>query len=132
MEPPPSRAAGSSTLLTTILPPLTWAEAIYSPKVDSSALVGEYWLAAAKFRIDIHADRVASKSNLANAQVDSAGVRWSSLELYNARRVHTELLDPQVSLAFSLYGLSAARPLVQSQSDPLTALGREEKSHSTT
>ena len=101
----------------------------YSPKVDSSALVGEYWLTAAKFGIDIYIDRVESKSNLADGP---SRFDWSSLKLYNARHVQAELPSPEVSLAFSLYGLSAARPLVQSQSDPLTALGRKEKSQSTT
>ena len=38
----------------------------YSPKADSSPLVGEYWLRASKANLDIYVDRVESKSNLAD------------------------------------------------------------------
>ena len=38
----------------------------YSPKVDSSELVGVYWLAAASAKTNIYIDRVESKSNLSD------------------------------------------------------------------
>lgn len=38
----------------------------YSPRVDSCALVGEYWLLACKYSIDPYIDRVESKSNLSD------------------------------------------------------------------
>eukprot|EP00435_Cladocopium_sp_Y103_P013062 s2693_g3.t1 len=38
----------------------------YSPKSDSTAMVGEYWSLAAQSAIDIYIDRVESKSNLAD------------------------------------------------------------------
>ncbi len=38
----------------------------YSPKRDSSRVVGDYWLLAAKFKIFVYIDRVESKSNVAD------------------------------------------------------------------
>ena len=38
----------------------------YSPQVDSSPLVGDYWLKAAAAGLDVYIDRVESKSNLAD------------------------------------------------------------------
>eukprot|EP00435_Cladocopium_sp_Y103_P053256 s448_g17.t1 len=38
----------------------------YSPKTDSTALVGEYWALAAQHALEIYVDRVESKSNLAD------------------------------------------------------------------
>jgi len=38
----------------------------YSKISDSSAIVGEFWLTAAKLNTDIYCDRVSSKSNLAD------------------------------------------------------------------
>ena len=38
----------------------------YSPKTDSSELVGIYWLTAAAHRVSIYIDRVESKSNLSD------------------------------------------------------------------
>ena len=38
----------------------------YSPKVDSSVIVGEFWLMAASLKSSIYIDRVESKSNLAD------------------------------------------------------------------
>ena len=38
----------------------------YSPKVDSSELVGVYWLMAASSKVSIYIDRVESKSNLSD------------------------------------------------------------------
>ena len=90
----------------------------YSPKVDSSALVGEYWLTAAQLGVDIYIDRVESKSNLADGP---SRFDLDIMHLYNAHRVQAKLPDPSVSLAFSLYGNGTASPLVQSQSDTLTA-----------
>ena len=38
----------------------------YSSKSDSSALIGEYWLTAAKHSLEIYIDRVESKSNISD------------------------------------------------------------------
>ena len=38
----------------------------YSPQVESSPLVGDYWLKAAAAGLDVYIDRVESKSNLAD------------------------------------------------------------------
>lgn len=38
----------------------------YSPKIDSSELVGVYWLTAAAQKVSIYIDRVESKSNLSD------------------------------------------------------------------
>ena len=38
----------------------------YSPKADSCALAGSYWILAAKHEIESYIDRVESKSNLAD------------------------------------------------------------------
>ena len=38
----------------------------YSPKIDSSAIVGEFWLLASRLRLQVYIDRVESKSNLSD------------------------------------------------------------------
>ena len=38
----------------------------YSPKVDSCALVGDYWLQVATMALEVYIDRVESKSNVAD------------------------------------------------------------------
>ena len=38
----------------------------YSPKTDSSALVGQFWLLAAQAKTEVYIDRVESKSNLSD------------------------------------------------------------------
>ena len=38
----------------------------YSPRTDSSPLIGDYWLVAAAHGIDVYIDRVESKSNLSD------------------------------------------------------------------
>ena len=38
----------------------------YSPKVDSCALIGAFWLQASAQKIEVYIDRVESKSNLAD------------------------------------------------------------------
>ena len=38
----------------------------YSPKMDSTAIVGEFWLLASTLRLQVYIDRVESKSNLAD------------------------------------------------------------------
>ena len=38
----------------------------YSSKADSSSLIGEYWLLAAKYSLEIYVDRVESKSNISD------------------------------------------------------------------
>eukprot|EP00972_Heterocapsa_arctica_P014830 2185739-Heterocapsa_arctica.AAC.1 len=38
----------------------------YSPKRDSSRIVGDFWLLAAKFKLFVYLDRVESKSNVAD------------------------------------------------------------------
>ena len=54
----------------------------YSPKADSSALVGEYWLIAARPGIDIYIDRVESKSNVADCP---SRFDLHAMQLYNVR-----------------------------------------------
>lgn len=49
----------------------------YSPKTDSSIIVGEFWLMAASLKSSIYIDRVESKSNLADGPS-----RHHYLELY--------------------------------------------------
>jgi len=55
----------------------------YSKISDSSAIVGEFWLTAAKLNADIYCDRVSSKSNLADppsrlesSLLESLGAIW--------------------------------------------------------
>ena len=55
----------------------------YSPKVDSSVIVGEFWLMAASLKSSIYIDRVESKSNLADGpsrlnfdELYQMGGRW--------------------------------------------------------
>ena len=38
----------------------------FSPKRDSSAIIGDYWILAATHEIDIYIDRVESKSNISD------------------------------------------------------------------
>ena len=63
----------------------------YSPKVDSSALVGEYGFCAAELGIDIFIDRVESKSNPSDGP---SRLDCSTMSLYNARCVQHNLPDP--------------------------------------
>ena len=56
----------------------------YSPKADSAAIVGDYWLLAAKHKILIYVDRVESKSNISDgpsrrdfALMQIMGLEWS-------------------------------------------------------
>ena len=56
----------------------------YSPKVDSSSLVGDFWLLVARSRAFVYIDRVESKSNLADgpsrfsfSEVLSLGAVWT-------------------------------------------------------
>ena len=57
----------------------------YSPKVDSGAIVGEFWLLAAQLRVHVCIDRVESKSNLADGpsrnqfdEIKGLGGSWTS------------------------------------------------------
>ena len=57
----------------------------YSPKVDSGAIVGEFWLLAAQLRVHVYIDRVESKSNLADGpsrnqfdEIKGLGGSWTS------------------------------------------------------
>ena len=57
----------------------------YSPKVDSGAIVGEFWLLVAQLRARVYIDRVESKSNIADGpsrnqfdEVESLGGLWTS------------------------------------------------------
>lgn len=38
----------------------------YSPLHDSAAIVGDYWLLAAQYKMSIYIDRVASKANISD------------------------------------------------------------------
>ena len=68
----------------------------YSPTVDNSPLIGEYWLTAAKYAIEIYIERVESKSNVADGP---SRLEFSLMQSLQARYVSpcTE------SLHFSLY-----------------------------
>ena len=57
----------------------------YSPKIDSGAIVGEFWLLVAQLRAHVYIDRVESKSNIADGpsrnqfdEVKSLGGLWTS------------------------------------------------------
>ena len=57
----------------------------YSPKLDSGAIVGEFWLLAAKLKAHVYIDRVESKSNIADGpsrnlfdEVQALGGHWTS------------------------------------------------------
>jgi len=61
----------------------------YSPQVDSSSIIGEFWLLASKLRAHTYVDRVESKSNLADGPsrldfkeiIASMGGTWTSPKL---------------------------------------------------
>eukprot|EP00435_Cladocopium_sp_Y103_P058671 s40_g20.t1 len=57
----------------------------YSPQVDSSSIVGEFWLLASRLRAHVYVDRVESKSNLADgpsrfsfSEIVALGGTWTS------------------------------------------------------
>ena len=77
----------------------------FSPKNDSSAIIGEYWSIAAANCIDPYIDRVESKSNLSDEPSRFSFTLMSSL---NAARVRPIFPKPTVSPIFSFFGESAA------------------------
>ena len=60
----------------------------YSPKTDSSELVGVYWLAAAAHKVSIYIDRVESKSNLSDGP--------SRFDHELLRRLGSEQVEPSI------------------------------------
>ena len=60
----------------------------YSPKTDSSELVGVYWLAAAAHKVSIYIDRVESKSNLSDGP--------SRFDHELLRRLGSEQVNPSI------------------------------------
>ncbi len=65
----------------------------YSPRVDSCALVGEYWLLACQHSIDPYIDRVESKSNLSDGP--------SRLDFALMRQLKSEFWSPNTSILTS-------------------------------
>ena len=64
----------------------------YSPKTDSSALVGSFWLLASRTRAEIYIDRVESKSNIADGP--------SRLDFSLLESLHATFVSPNVNSLF--------------------------------
>ena len=64
----------------------------YSPKADSSALVGSFWLLASRTRAEIYIDRVESKSNIADGP--------SRLDFSLLESLHATFVSPNVNPLF--------------------------------
>ena len=85
----------------------------YSPKTDSTALVGEYWSLAAQHGLEIYIDRVESKSNLADGP---SCFQLHDLHQLHATHVQASLIHHTNSiLPFFFSRAGAAFPLTQSR-----------------
>ena len=85
----------------------------YSPKTDSTALVGEYWSAAAQHGLEVYIDRVESKSNLADGPS-----RFLLDEIHRLRATHVQakLIHHEKSQIFQFFNRDGAvYPLAQSR-----------------
>lgn len=72
----------------------------YSPQIDSTALIGEYWAQASYSKIDIYIDRVESKSNLADGP---SRLLFQEMESLRAHRWSPAILNFSVSQIFPLF-----------------------------
>ena len=64
----------------------------YSPKSDSSAIVGTFWLLASQTKSEIYIDRVESKSNIADGP--------SRLDFSVLEAMHATAVSPNTSPLF--------------------------------
>eukprot|EP00435_Cladocopium_sp_Y103_P037299 s2430_g9.t2 len=84
----------------------------YSPKSDSTVMVGEYWTIAAACAIDTYVDRVESKSNLSDGP---SRLDLRDMEELNARPVQAVFPNSSSEVFKIFSGEDAAYPLVQSR-----------------
>lgn len=69
----------------------------YSPRLDSAAIVGSFWLEAASLRLQVYIDRVESKSNLADGPsrfdfktLNSLAAKWAAPNLHSLSAPSTD------------------------------------------
>ena len=87
----------------------------YSPTTDPSPIIGEYWLIAAEWGMDIYIDRVESKSNLSDgpSRFDCSKLEALHSSSSTSCTVHFPLQSRLTT--FDFRDRSAALPLVQSR-----------------
>ena len=88
----------------------------YSPRTDSSPLIGDYWLTAAAHGIDVYIDRVESKSNLSDGPS-----RFDLTDMITLKAVPVQCHSPATYVSpFLLFGNSALHSRLCSLSDTTT------------
>ena len=88
----------------------------YSPRIDSSPIIGDYWLLAAEYGMDIYIDRVESKSNLSDGPS-----RFDHTEMVELSAKGVQAVMPPASVSpFLVFRDSALHTRLCSLEDTIT------------